>query len=111
MSPAEIVDFLGAKIPGAYFIDLRTNDPLKVVASLKVPIFIAQGERDYQVTTADFENWKTALKGKPNATFKLYPALNHQFLEGKGPSTPAEYANPGHAPVELINDLSAWISK
>jgi dienelactone hydrolase len=111
LPPNEVVDFLGAKIPGAYFIDLRTNDPLKIVATLKVPIYVAQGERDYQVTTADFENWKTALKGKPNATFKLYPALNHQFLEGRGPSTPAEYMNPGHAPVELITDLAAWITK
>jgi hypothetical protein len=111
LAAGEVIDFLGAKLPGAYFLDLRAYDPAKTAAALKVPLLVVQGERDYQVTMGDYDGWKKALAGKPNATLKSYPALNHQFLEGKGPSTPAEYQTPGHAPLELVGDLAAWVSK
>ncbi len=110
LSPTELVDFLGSKLPGAYLLDLRAYDPLKTVAKVKQPIFIAQGARDYQVTLVDFEGWQTALKGRPNATLQTYAALNHQFLEGRGPSTPAEYSKPGHVPEVVIDELSTWVS-
>lgn len=110
LSKSDTVDFLGAKLPGSYVLDLRAYEPAKVAATLKLPVFVAQGGRDYQVTTADFDAWKAALKGKKGVTFKLYPALNHQFLEGSGPSTPAEYMTPGHVPLEVITDLAAFVS-
>ncbi|HYK91935.1 MAG TPA: hypothetical protein VE398_24425 [Acidobacteriota bacterium] len=39
-------------------------------------------------------------------------ALNHLFQEGEGKSTPAEYTlKPGHVAAEVIDVISAWISK
>jgi hypothetical protein len=111
LAATDVVDFLGAKLPGSYLLDLRAYEPAKTAAALKVPVFVAQGQRDYQVTTVDFEAWKAALKGKTGATFKLYPALNHHFLEGTGPSTPAEYVKPGHVPPGVIDDVASFVTR
>jgi len=76
---------------------------------LKIPILVLQGERDIQVRTADFEGWKKALSGHANASFKLYPALNHLFMPGTGPSSGSEYQKPNHVPKEVIDDIAGWI--
>ena len=95
--------------PVSYWLDLRGFDPPAAAARLPQRMLILQGARDYQVTVADFERWKTALAGKANVQFRLYPALNHFFLAGTGKSLPAEYQIPGHVPVEVIEDIAGWI--
>jgi len=70
-----------------------------------------QGGRDYQVTTEDFEEWKIALSARENVEFKLYPTLNHLFIEGEGPSTPAEYEIAGHVAERVIDDMANWIER
>jgi dienelactone hydrolase len=102
-------DLSGA--PASYWLDLRGYDPPAVAARLPQRVLVLQGARDYQVTVADFERWKTGLATKKNAEFKLYPTLNHLFLPGTGKSLPTEYSTPGHVPVEVIDDIAAWIKK
>ncbi len=98
-------------VPASYWIDLRGYDPVTSATSLKQPLLILQGERDYQVTmAADFARWKAALEGRPHVTFHTYPALNHLFLPGVGQSMPMEYDTPGHVPAEVIADIAAWIA-
>jgi dienelactone hydrolase len=97
--------------PASYWLDLRGYDPPTAAKSITRPLLILQGERDYQVTMADdFVKWKAALDGKSNVTFHTYPVLNHLFMPGTGKSLPAEYEMPGHVPVEVINDIAAWIA-
>jgi dienelactone hydrolase len=97
-------------IPIAYWRDLRDNKPLDAVKNLKMPILILQGERDYQVLkTKDFEGWKTALNHKTNATFKIFPKLNHLFIAGEGKSTPQEYTIEGHVDEDVIDSIVQWI--
>ena len=97
--------------PASYWLDLRGYDPAMAARSLKQPLLILQGERDYQVTMADdFVKWKAALGSKTGVTFHTYPALNHFFLPGVGKSVPAEYDTPGHVPVDVISDIAAWIA-
>lgn len=100
---------LGA--PVSYWLDLRGYDPAEAAKSLKQPMLILQGERDYQVTADDFRRWKAALSAKPNVEFKSYPKLNHLFIEGSGKSSPAEYNTPGHVAEAVINDIADWIRK
>lgn len=100
---------LGA--PRSYWISLRGLDPLAAAAKLPAPVFVLQGGRDYQVTAEDFRLWRRALKGKPGVQLKLYPALNHLFQPGEGPSSPAEYDKPGHVAAEVIRDLCQWIAQ
>ena len=76
-----------------------------------MPIFIIQGERDYQVTVEDFNGWKAVLKDNPHVTFKLYPKLNHLFISGEGKSIPSEYVDDKNMDGEVIKDLIEWIKK
>ena len=104
------VDFLGVKMPGSYFLDLRRYDAPRIAASLAVPILVLQGERDYQVRRADYDGWAKALAGRPRARMKVYPALNHLFEAGQGPSLPAEYQRPGlHVDAEVVADIAAFV--
>ena len=97
--------------PASYWLDLRGYDPPSAAKSLKQPMLVLQGERDYQVTMAEFEKWKAALAGRTNVTFRSYPALNHLFIAGTGKSLPAEYNTPGHVAEDVVRDLAAWILK
>jgi dienelactone hydrolase len=109
LTAASTIDVLGARMPGAYLLDLRNYRPADVAASLKIPIAVLQGQRDYQVTQVDFELWKKALAGRPNAMLKLYSTLNHLFIAGTGPSRPDEYMRAAHVDEQVIVDLTNWI--
>jgi fermentation-respiration switch protein FrsA (DUF1100 family) len=98
-------------VPPSYWLDLRRNPATEIAKGLKQPMLVLQGERDYQVTMADFMGWREALASKRNVTFKSYPALSHLFLEGTGKSRPAEYEQIGHVPEVVIDDIAAWIKR
>jgi uncharacterized protein len=110
LKPGMTVNFLGTPLPASYVLDLRAYHQSEVAASLKIPILVLQGERDYNVSMADFDGWKKALAGHANATFKSYPGLNHAFLPGTGPSSPMEYAKPNHVEQDVVDDIAAWIN-
>lgn len=93
----------------SYWLDLAAYDPLETARTLSLPMLILQGERDYQVTMTDFNLWFDALAVRANVQFKSYPALNHLFIAGEGPSLPAEYQNPGHVAAEVIQDMVSFI--
>ena len=96
-------------VPANYWLDLRGYDPAETAKGLAQPILILQGERDYQITTIDFEGWQAALGSLPSVTFKLYPDLNHLFMAGEGKSTPGEYETADHVAQQVIEDIAAWI--
>ncbi len=100
---------LPLSVPANYWLDLRDYDPAKEAAKLTIPFLILQGERDYQVTVADFKRWQNSLSSHKNVRFKLYPSLNHLFIPGKGKSVPSEYEIPGHVYKSVIGDISDWI--
>lgn len=93
-----------------YWEDLETYDQMEVAASLNIPMLVLQGERDYQVTIEDFEQWMHALSDIEDVTFKSYPDLNHLMISGKGPSVPQEYTMPGHLEGNLLYDIISWIA-
>lgn len=96
---------LGA--PAAYWADLRDHRPAELAATLGKPMLILQGGRDYQVTVADdLALWRAAV---PDATFRVYPALNHLFAPGEGPPSPAEYERPQHVDRAVIQDIADWL--
>jgi alpha-beta hydrolase superfamily lysophospholipase len=97
--------------PASYWLDLRGYDPPAASATLKAPMLVLQGERDYQVTMDDFAAWRRALGSRANVQLKSYPALNHLFIAGSGPSAPAEYQTPGHVDEAVVRDIAAWITR
>ncbi|KAJ5649252.1 uncharacterized protein N7484_002975 [Penicillium longicatenatum] len=94
----------------SYWLDYRKFDPIGTASSMRKPILIMQGGRDYQVTVQDdYKQWHTALHGKHNVQFHLYEQLNHLFIAGKLPSTPLEYSAPGNIDEQVIIDLAKWV--
>lgn len=92
-----------------YKSDLKDYDPAALAAASPVPMLILQGGRDYQVRMKDFDLWKSGLAHKHNVTLQSYPALNHLFIAGEGPSSPEEYVRPAHVSPEIIAAIAGWI--
>jgi dienelactone hydrolase len=111
LSPDTPSSELPLGVSAAYWLALRAYDPVATAAKLKMPLLILQGERDYQVTMADFAGWKKALGSRKDVRLKSYPKLNHLFMEGEGKAKPQEYDKPGHVAGEVIDDVAAWVKK
>jgi dienelactone hydrolase len=109
LKPDDKIAFLGATMYGAYWLDLRGYDPLKTAAKLKIPIFIVQGGRDYQVTPSNFQAWSDALSNRKNVTLRTYPDLDHLFMHGTGASKPSDYARPDHVSAEVVEGIATFI--
>ncbi len=108
LKPGMNVKLLSSSLPASYVLDLRAYRPTDMAAALTTPMFVLQGERDYQVTMTDFGMWQKALAGRANGTLKSYPGLNHFLMIGTGPASPADYLKVGHVDVKVIDDLAAW---
>lgn len=109
LTPADSADptpLLGA--PAAYWLDLAAYEPLAVAKALTIPLFVLQGERDYQAGNRGFDRWKAEFGTRSQVTFRMYPDLNHLFMSGTGPGNPAEYGTPGRVAQEVIDDIAAW---
>lgn len=96
-------------VPASYWLDLRGYRPAEAARDLKRPILVLQGERDIQVSMADFALWKAALAGSRWARWKSYPSLNHLGIAGTGPGSAEEYGRPGHVDAALVADIASFI--
>jgi dienelactone hydrolase len=103
-------DKLPLSLPVSYWLSLQNYSPAQVASTLNEPMFILQGESDYQVTMPDFNGWRDALAGHSNATLKTYPGLFHLFMQSLGTPSPKDYAKAGHVADVVITDLADWIT-
>jgi len=96
---------------GAYWLDLRSYDPVATAGRLDRPMLILQGGRDYQVTEADdLALWRAGLGDRPDVDIRVHAADNHMFAPGTGPSTPAEYSTPANVDPAVVDDIVMWIN-
>jgi dienelactone hydrolase len=95
--------------PPSYWLDLKDYDPVAAAKKAAVPMLFLQGDRDFQVTAKDLALWKAGLAGRKDVSFKTYPAANHLFVAGEGPSTEAEYRKPGHVAQDVVDEIAKWI--
>ncbi|MFZ1997276.1 MAG: alpha/beta fold hydrolase [Solirubrobacteraceae bacterium] len=110
LSPTTPAEELPLGAPAPYWMDLRGYDPPALAATLRTPMLILQGGRDYQVTVEDdLARWKAALHGRADVTIRVYPDLNHLFVAGSGPPTPAEYEPAQHVDPAVIADIAEWL--
>jgi len=97
-------------MPPVYLLALRDYKPIEIAKSLATPMFIFQGDRDYQILAGkDFKAWKEALHDKTNVTVRLFPGLNHLLIEGEGMSKPEEYSVEGHVSKDVVKVIDEWI--
>ena len=96
-----------------YFKEMGASPASNYLKQIEKPIFIILGEKDVQASiTEDFEGYKGLLKDKEHATFKLYPNLNHVFMNsvyGNIMKIKKEYAIPQKVDQQVINDMAEWI--
>jgi hypothetical protein len=106
--PDEDKTILGA--PAGYWREIAAYQKrsLQTARQLSCPILILQGGRDYQSTEPDYRLWMEALKGRPDVSGQLYPALNHLFAPGKGKARPEEYEEQNYLDPEVIKRISQW---
>ena len=95
-------------VPGRFWQQLETVDPIADARDSKLPVLVLQGGRDFQVIDTDWQLWNQGLQGE-RYRFLHYPALNHLGIAGKGKGSLEEYARPGHVDAALINDIAQWI--
>ena len=110
-APPEQAATVKKMIPESWWKDVEGYDPPALAATLGQPMLILQGERDYQVTMADFARWREALGKSGRAEFKTYSKLNHLFIAGEGKPGPAEYARSGKLDEAVLNDIADWVTR
>ena len=54
----------------------------------------------------DLSRWQAALDGRPDVTIRVYPADNHLFFPGEGPSSPAEYEPAQHVDPAVVAGIA-----
>lgn len=97
-------------LPTAYFLNLKDYNPAAEARLLRIPMFLLQGERDFQVTMEDFRLWKAGLDGAKDITFRSYVTLNGLFIAGEGAPSPDDYRKAGNVAPAVIEDIAAWIN-
>ena len=96
-----------------YFKEMGEHPAPGFLKLTRKPLLILQGEKDFQASAAvDFTGYQTLLEGHDNATFKLYPGLNHAFVPALSDDinkARKEYAEERHIGEEVIGDIARWI--
>ena len=95
--------------PAGYWRSIEAVDAVSEAQQVRLPMLLLQGARDIQVVDADWQNWRDAFADDAEATFKLYPKLNHLGIAGEGEGSLTEYQTPGHVDAHLMADVVGWI--
>ncbi len=61
--------------------------------------------------TDEADKWRLGLGGKPGASCRMIPRVNHLLVPGRGRSTPEEYERRGHVSLEVIREIAVWIGE
>lgn len=97
-------------LPPSFWRSLEKYSAVEVARKQKnTPYLILNGERDYQVTTAEAEGWKSGNKNPLSKTI-IYPGANHLFYKGEGVLIPSEYDIKSHVSEEVVIDIMKWIN-
>ena len=75
----------------AYWADLANYDPVAMARQIDKPVYVFQGDRDYQVPISEFEIMNNAVSDKDNYTLQIWSGLNHLMMLGEGTPSPEEY--------------------
>jgi uncharacterized protein len=93
-----------------YYLSLRHYNELATARSIPQPLLLLQGDRDYQVTVADdLDVWLKGLKGRRGVTTVQFPAADHLFIDGTGPSSPLDYEQADHVDPKVIATIASWV--
>jgi pimeloyl-ACP methyl ester carboxylesterase len=93
-----------------YYLSLQDYEEVPTARSIRQPLLLLQGDRDYQVTVAnDLDVWLKGLAGRRGVTTVQFPRADHLFIDGSGPSSPLDYDQPGHVDPKVIATIASWV--
>ena len=96
-----------------YFKEMGAKTADEYLLESDKPVLIMQGERDTQaLATVDYTAFQDRLAGRENTAFKLYPGLNHCFVEAISEDmakTNKEYGTERHIGDEVFDDIASFI--
>lgn len=101
---------LGASL--YYWRDEADYDCAGGIVRLDLPVFIAQGEKDFQVLPAEgIEAYEAALSGFEGATYARYPDMTHLLadISGAMTGTAADYTGLDEIDEALADDVARWV--
>ena len=97
-----------------YFKEMGQKTAADYLLESDKPALIMQGGKDFQVLPEDdFAAFKEMLAGRPNTFFKLYPGLNHVFVEGIYSDilkASKEYGTERHIGEDVTGDIYEFIA-
>jgi dienelactone hydrolase len=109
-SPTTKLSPLLGGVGPAYFVNLDAYDEVATARAIPQPLLFLQGDRDYNVTVAaDLDVWLRGLSGRAGVTVKQFPAADHEFIDGTGAPSPADYDTARHVDPAVIAAIAAWI--
>jgi alpha-beta hydrolase superfamily lysophospholipase len=108
---------LGA--PASYWISVKNYDQLETANIFDGPIFIGQGERDFQVSASeDVAAWQKVLARKKGYMGKLYHGIGHLLIDtgfehvNSGIlETPDDHTLEGHVAGDVLDDIYSWVKE
>ncbi len=94
-----------------YWLDMFKIDPVEMLAALKIPVLVVQGDHDIQVKVKDAEKF---ISKSPTARLLIIPGMNH-ILKQSPPERMANirtYSDPA-LPIDstLVAELTSFIKK
>ena len=96
-----------------YFKEMGQKSATDYLLESRKPVLIMQAEKDTQVLADDdFKLFQTQLAGRENTVFRLYPGLNHLFVEAITDSimkATKEYGVERHIGDNVIADIAAFV--
>ena len=104
---------IAGSINAFYFKDMGKRQVKEYLEATSKPVLVLQGDADFHLSVEkDFNEYQRILKNNPNASFKLYPGLNHVFMpsvHGDIKKMKQEYSKPQNVADYVIDDIAEWV--
>ena len=104
--PAPIQPLFSDKLQ-PYLIDLFSHDPAKLIAAIRLPVLILQGDHDIQVSLVDAGALK---KAQPAATLTVLPDVNHVLRPVTSDDRTANIATYTNAALPISPTIAAAVA-
>ena len=96
-----------------YFKEMGQKTAADYLLKSEKPVLIMQGGRDFQVLADDdYQKFKELLAERSNTFYKLYPQLNHVFVDAiydDISKAAKEYSTERRIGEEVITDITSFI--
>jgi dienelactone hydrolase len=97
-----------------YFKEMGQKTAVDYLLESDLPALILQGGKDFQVLeNEDFVAFREQLKDRPGIEYKVYPELNHCFVNSLYSDilkASKEYGTERHIPEEVFDDIAAFLA-